>query len=228
MKYADQKDQIVESLLAKAKELPTGSSISTARLLGMLCPYRNRQYDGLEIDSPGLFDLNEKLFIRAAEVGLYFDASKHWMLIEGLPYNLDFTIRPLKPRVVLDAIRYSETTWFVSRQELVIEMNNRTIHLSEHDFERHAANAVHQCIDQEWSELGDFMELCDFAQWDDEYEQPVLDGTTWTLQLMQGTEVVKNVHGSNGYPAAWRIFCALQEKCRTLCNMAKLHFDTEH
>ena len=43
-----------------------------------------------------LFDLDYALPDLAEKEGLYLDGTHHFNLIQGLPYNLDFIVKPLR------------------------------------------------------------------------------------------------------------------------------------
>ena len=75
---------------------------------------------------------------------------------------------------------------------------------------------IHKCTAIEWDEIADLIAGCRFDQWEESYIEPVLDGTTWKVDLLNGDRIVKESSGSNGYPNCWRIFTALKDYCRSL------------
>lgn len=52
-------------------------------------------------------------------------------------------------------------------------------------------------------------------EWAENYFEPVLDGMSWDLKLFEGSDLVKESSGSNGYPPneQWQALCSLVAFC---------------
>ena len=52
-------------------------------------------------------------------------------------------------------------------------------------------------------------------EWAEDYFEPVLDGSCWTLKLFEENRLVKESNGCNGYPPRdqWQAFCSLVTFC---------------
>ena len=52
-------------------------------------------------------------------------------------------------------------------------------------------------------------------EWSENYYEPVLDGMSWDLKLFEGSDLVKESSGSNGYPPddQWQALCSLVTFC---------------
>lgn len=83
-----------------------------------------------------LFDLDYALRDEAVKAGLYLDDTHHFNKEEGLPFNLDFIVKPLKPVVSFDVVKYSETRWPGLPEEVTIDLRKKSIaYLPRDDFE---------------------------------------------------------------------------------------------
>ncbi len=52
-------------------------------------------------------------------------------------------------------------------------------------------------------------------EWAEDYFEPVLDGMSWDLKLFEGSDLVKESSGCNGYPPneQWQALCSLVTFC---------------
>ncbi len=52
-------------------------------------------------------------------------------------------------------------------------------------------------------------------EWAENYFEPVMDGMMWDLKLFEGSDLVKESSGSNGYPPneQWQALCSLVTFC---------------
>ena len=52
-------------------------------------------------------------------------------------------------------------------------------------------------------------------EWAEDYFEPVLDGMSWNLKLFEGSALVKESSGCNGYPPneQWQALCSLVAFC---------------
>ena len=218
--YPKDKREILAWLVTRLKELPIGSATTTFRLLADVFSLKQHEhgtpfaFEDLEIDDKGLFDVDFALTKAAEKAGLYLDSSKHWMLVEGLPFNLDFVVSPLKSKVPFTAIQYDEHACPSLPMTLSLNLETRVIRLT--DLEKGISGKRHTCNKREWARLTELIDACRFDQWDEKYYEPVLDGTSWSMRLKAGRKVLKESHGDNGFPAAWRIFMALKRECRQI------------
>lgn len=208
MTYRKNKEQILAAIIARLKSLPAGSRECSAGLFHDVFPE-----DPLP-EFKELFDLDYALRVEAEKVGLYLDDTHHFNKEEGLPFNLDFIVKTLKPVVSFDIVKYSESSWPGLPEELTIDLRKKSIaYLPSDSVDReHPAN--HKCTAPEWDEIADFVAGCRFDQWEDSYVEPVLDGTSWKIDLLRNGKVVKKSSGSNGYPNCWEIFLWLKESCK--------------
>ena len=206
MRHSSQKEKIVAALLAKARSLPAGTEISTAALLHLVYP------DG-RWSSQDMFEFDRLLYIRSGKAGLFLDSSKHWMLIEGLPYCLSFIITPRKKNVRFDEIRYEGRRSSGIHEFLTIDRHAGAIcYWEKHDDET-GMPASCVCTAKQRKQISELIQQACFSQWEEEYCNPDVDGVRWKIELIRGGQVRKKSSGSSGYPSAWRIFWALKQIC---------------
>lgn len=210
MTYSKNKDQILTAIIDRMKSLPAGSRECSAGLFHDVFP------DEPMPDTEELFDLHFALYALAEKEGLYFDGTHHFNLIQGLPFSLDFIVKPLKPIVSFDVVKYSESSWLGLPEELMIDLRKKTIAYVACDSDDREHPAIHKCTAPEWDEIADLVAGCRFDQWEESYIEPVLDGTSWKIDLLKDGKVVKESSGSNGYPNCWRMFSELKEQCRCI------------
>lgn len=208
MNYRKDKEQILAAIIARLKTLPAGTSKCSGGLFREVFP------DVPLPDFNDLFDLNYALHELAEKEGLYLDGTHHFNKEEGLPFNLDFIVKPLKPVVSFDVVKYSESRWPGLPEELTIDQRNKSIAYLPSDSVDREHPAIHKCTAVEWDEIADFVAGCRFDQWEESYIEPVLDGISWRIDLLRGGKVVKKSSGSNGYPNCWEIFLWLKESCK--------------
>ena len=55
-------------------------------------------------------------------------------------------------------------------------------------------------------------------EWAEDYFEPVLEGMSWDLKLFEGSDLVKESSGCNGYPPneQWQALCSLVAFCSTV------------
>lgn len=208
MNYRKDKEQILASIIARLKSLPAGSRECSAGLFHDVFPE-----DPLP-EFKDLFDLDYALRDEAVKAGLYLDDTHHFNKEEGLPFNLDFIVKPLKPVVSFDVVKYSETRWPGLPEEVTIDLRKKSIAYLPRDSVDREHPAIHKCTAPEWNEIADFVAGCRFDQWEESYVEPILDGTSWRISLLRNGKVVKRSSGSNGYPNCWEIFLWLKESCK--------------
>ena len=206
---SDSREKVVAAMLERLKSLPAGASKSTAELFRECFP------DAPTPESPDFCDLHYALPAQAEKVGLYLDDTHHFDKVEGLPFNLDFIVTPLKPVVSFDVVRYSESSWPGLPEELTIDLRRKSIAYVSSDSGDREHPAIRKCTAAEWDEIADLVAGCRFDQWEESYIEPVLDGISWKVELLKGNKVVKESSGSNGYPNCWRMFTTLKDCCLT-------------
>ena len=210
MNYRENKDQVLSAIITRLKSLPAGSRGCSAGLFRDVFPEEPMP------EFKELFDLNYALHIQAEKAGLYLDSTHHFNMEEGLPFNLDFIVTLLKPVISFDIVKYSESNWPGLPEELTIDLRNKTVAYVASNSDDREHPATHKCTAPEWDEIADLVAGCRFDQWEESYVEPVLDGTSWKLDLLKGCKVVKESSGSNGYPNCWRMFSELKEQCRCI------------
>ena len=207
------KNLLLQQLLEQVKTLPPGSRESTSSLLSQLESYDNGKWHGKEIDTGDLFDLHDALEKEARRAGLYFDSSSHWGLIEGLPFNLDFIITPLKKNIVFDRIYY-ESRCFDPEEILDMDLKLRRIFYKNSDNPENSVPVIYER--KIMSKIIACVKDCNFSQWEDQYINEQAAGITWQLSLFRKGKTVKTIHGCHAFPPAWRIWEILKNYCRML------------
>lgn len=206
-KVIDSREKVVAAIMERLKSLPAGTSKSTAELFRECFP------DAPEPESPDFCDLHYALRSQAEKAGLYLDGTHHFDRDEGLPFNLDFIVTPLKPDASFDVVKYSESSWPEFPKELTIDLRRKLLAYASSNSGDPDHPAIHKCTAHEWDEIADLVASCRFDQWEESYVEPVLDGTSWKIDLLNGEKVVKESSGRNGYPNCWRMFTALKDCC---------------
>lgn len=210
MNYRRNKDKILTALVARLKTLPAGTRECTAGLFQDVFP------EAPLPEFKELFDLDCALPDLAEKEGLYLDGTHHFNLIQGLPYNLDFIVKPLKPVVSFDTVKYSESSWPGLPKELTIDLRKKSIAYLPSDSDDREHPAIRKSSAAEWDEIAILAAGYRFDQWEESYVEPVLDGTSWKIDLLKDGKVVKESSGSNGYPNCWRMFTELKDTCKNL------------
>ena len=78
-------DETVAYMINELKKLPDG----TKKCSGELACQVNSSVNQLEL----LFEIHNKFYDAAQKAGIFLDFSEHDDMDEGLPFNLDFTVR---------------------------------------------------------------------------------------------------------------------------------------
>lgn len=111
----------------------------------------------------------------------------------------------------ISKLTYTERTWPNSRIKLVIESTSRKVVIDDAEERR-----IYKCTNAEWCKLQILLIDSNFPIWQKEYYEPVLDGTSWTLEIQNDDGTILNSTGTNGYPAEWEKFHALLQFCDDL------------
>lgn len=210
MKYRKNKEQILAAIIARLKTLPAGTRECTAGLFQDVFP------DEPMPESKDLFNLDYAVRAQAEKNGLYLDDTQFFHMVLGLPYNVGFIVKQLKPVISFDIVRYGECTWSNLPEELTIDLRKKSIAYLPSDSVDREHPPPRKCTAAEWDEIADLAASCRFDQWDESYIEPVMDGTSWKIDLLKDGKVVKESSGSNGYPNCWRMFTFLKAYCRRL------------
>ena len=73
--------------------------------------------------------------------------------------------------------------------------------------------ADHRCGDAKWEKLESLLAKCNFSAWREKYEEPVLDGTFWNLEIQYADGQTMKSEGMNGYPDEWKAFMTMCDYC---------------
>ena len=104
-----------------------------------------------------------------------------------------------------------EHTWPDFPKMLTITLQNKTIVMDVDGKELSC-----ECSSADWSKLEVYFAACNFGNWQKEYFDPGLDGTTWSLEIEAEDGSIWKSIGYNGYPAEWKEFLKLKQYCRDL------------
>lgn len=115
--------------------------------------------------------------------------------------NMDFT-----------RLTFSMDTWPLKRRDLTLFPAERRV-VCESRSEAGVRHAEHRFSDAEWQKIAALLAVCNFAAWSERYEQPMLDGTVWHLELLGADGQVRKSDGLNAYPDEWRSFRKFCNSC---------------
>jgi hypothetical protein len=109
---------------------------------------------------------------------------------------------------------YAADTWPLLRRELTVVAKDRLV-VCENEKER----VEHRCGGVEWEKLETLLSECNFSAWQEEYYEPVLDGTHWRLEIHRSDGQVGKSDGMNAYPDEWRAFTAMCDYCAEIAGL---------
>ena len=110
--------------------------------------------------------------------------------------------------VAFTKLMYTADTWPLIRRELTITAKERQVVC-----ESETCRVEHRCGEAEWRKLEELLWGCNFSAWQDEYYEPMLDGTHWHLEIHGADGKVKKSDGMNSYPNEWKAFVAMCDYC---------------
>ena len=110
-------------------------------------------------------------------------------------------------------LTYEERTWPLIRRRLTVTAAERRIVCHGTDENGHITDTDHRCSEAEWRKLEELFAVCNFSAWQEEYYEPVLDGTHWRLEIHGANGQVKKSDGMNAYPDEWKAFMAMCDYC---------------
>jgi len=108
-------------------------------------------------------------------------------------------------------LTFTERTWPELPETLTITPHNKTVVMVVDGKELSC-----ECSSADWFKLEIYLTACNFGDWQKEYYNPFLDGTTWSLEIELENGGVGKFTGSNDYPAEWEKFIELKQYCRDL------------
>ena len=111
---------------------------------------------------------------------------------------------------------FAADTWPLKRWALTITATKRRVVCEIRDENGMIETADHRCGDAEWAKLEGLLAKCNFPAWQEEYEEPVLDGTDWHLEIQYADGRTTKSDGMNGYPDQWRDFATMCEYCEKI------------
>ena len=111
-------------------------------------------------------------------------------------------------KITFTKLKYAADTWPLIRRELTITAEDHRV-VCESETKR----IEHQCGEAEWRQLEELFSDCNSPAWQDEYFEPVLDGTHWRLEIHGAEGQVKKSEGMNAYPDEWKAFVAMCDYC---------------
>ena len=92
------KNDLIDRMLAKIKELPKETEISTSQLLSLISQKSDYKdglyiYDDIELENTDMFSLNDELELEAKKHDIILDNTIHADEVLGLPFNIGFKIK---------------------------------------------------------------------------------------------------------------------------------------
>jgi hypothetical protein len=118
----------------------------------------------------------------------------------------------MKTEMPFASFTYSEHNWpELAAEKLKIDTANRKIVIDTKD-----ERMIRKCTESDWLKLEKYVAACKFSAWEKEYFEPVLDGTTWDIEIVNSDGNTMESHGCNGYPVEWKQFLALKRFCHRL------------
>ena len=105
-------------------------------------------------------------------------------------------------------LTYTERTWPELPESLTITPQNKMVVMDVDGKELSC-----ECSSADWFKLEIYLTACNFGSWQKEYFEPVLDGTTWSLEIEDENGNIGKSSGCNGYPAEWEKFLELKQYC---------------
>ena len=117
-------------------------------------------------------------------------------------------------KIAFTKLIYAADTWPLIRRELTITAEDRRV-VCESETKR----IEHQCTGAEWLKLEELFAACNFPAWQEEYYEPVLDGTHWRLEIHGADGQVRKSDGMNAYPDEWKAFMVMCDYCADIAGV---------
>jgi len=112
----------------------------------------------------------------------------------------------------ISKLTFSANTWPLKRWGLTIEEEKNSVICEIRD-ERKVKTAHSVNLVDNWAKLQDLLAKCNFSAWREKYEEPVLDGTFWNLEIQYADGQTMKSEGMNGYPDEWKAFMTMCDYC---------------
>ncbi|MBR2435120.1 MAG: hypothetical protein IKB22_06575 [Lentisphaeria bacterium] len=114
--------------------------------------------------------------------------------------------------MAISKLTFSANTWPLKRWGLTIEEEKNSVICEIRD-ERKVKTAHSVNLVDNWAKLQDLLAKCNFSAWREKYEEPVLDGTFWNLEIQYADGQTMKSEGMNGYPDEWKAFMTMCDYC---------------
>lgn len=207
-------EEAVSKILEIVRELEPGTRTSTAALA---------HEAGVDIDEVDAFDLHFELKDACLVESILLDDMGSFGAVEGLPYCIDFVVRPIinpyDGSVSLDGLvglYYSEGGFHQGRREMVLlkDDTGRFFRSASLSVAGQSLLSPRTMLSRRYEAvLSRALELCAVHAWEREYvDYEVLDGEQWELclALADGAAIVSD--GRNSYPEGYEALrCALSK-----------------
>jgi len=112
----------------------------------------------------------------------------------------------------ISKLTFSANTWPLKRWALTIEEDKNSV-FCEIGGERGIKTAHSLHLADNWAKLQSLLAKCNFSAWREKYEEPVLDGTFWNLEIQYADGQTMKSEGMNGYPDEWKAFMTMCDYC---------------
>ena len=121
----------------------------------------------------------------------------------------------------ISKLTFSANTWPLKRWELTIEEEKNSV-ICEIGDERKVKTVHSVNLVDHWPKLQSLLAKCNFSAWRENYEKPVLDGTSWHLEIQYADGRSMESNGLNDYPDEWRNFMAMWRFCKRITEIASM------
>ena len=121
----------------------------------------------------------------------------------------------------ISKLTFSANTWPLKRWALTIEEEKNSV-ICEIGDERKVKTAHSVNLVDYWPKLQSLLARCKFSAWRENYEKPVLDGTSWHLEIQYADGRSMESNGLNDYPDEWRNFMAMWRFCKRITEIASM------
>lgn len=197
-------DETVARMLDELKSLPEGTRLCSGKLICKLHPLDNFDHQW--------FEIHEKFCDEAEKAGFFLDHSSHYLLDEGLPFNLDFVVQKKKAEKEFDLLR-----WHQHNDKGVLNIFEIDLIQKKVIYCDAAETSEHLCSDDEWRYIMEMINECAFCQWKDNYDcSPDTKCSRWKVELTHRGKRVKGSCGNLVFPDAWWPLRMLCDYCREI------------
>ena len=121
----------------------------------------------------------------------------------------------------ISKLTFSANTWPLKRWALTIVEEKNSVFCEIGD-ERKVKTAHSLLPVDNWTKLQSLLAKCNFSAWLERYEKPVLDGTSWHLEIQYADGRTMESNGLNDYPDEWRNFMAVWRFCKRITEIASM------